>query len=196
MRSTRNVMGTIALFAAMGAGITACGPQEDGAAAPSSQAPSSHAPSAGASAPGASAAAKPSKGSTGGDGRGGENDCGKPPTLPAGVKMIEVGLHRDMGVIEAMDAKPKCTPNDWIYHGEGEPKSYKLPADIKGELALSAGPGQYKPVTREELSKHIDGCLRSDYNVVKQPFSCYGNVYEITLNAKGEVMTMRERWSV
>lgn len=187
-------MGAIALCAALGAGLTACGPTEDGAAASSSKAPSAAASAPASAAP--SAAAKPSKGAKGGDAQGGENDCGKPPTLPAGVKMIEVGLHRDISVVEAFDAKPKCTPNDWIYHGEGDPKGYKLPTDIKAELALSAGPGQYKPVTREELSMHIDGCLSQDHRNIKEPFGCYGNVYEITLNAKGEIATMRERWSV
>ncbi|KPI33927.1 hypothetical protein OV450_1146 [Actinobacteria bacterium OV450] len=140
-----------------------------------------------------SASAGASKADPAGSGGGG-NDCGKPPTPPAGVKIVQVGLHRDIAVFEAMDAQPKCTSNDWIYHGEGEPKGYKLPAGVKGELAT--GPGKFQAVYREELSKHIDGCLREDCNVVKQPYSCYGNVYEITLDSKGEVQTMRERWSV
>ncbi|GAA2719686.1 MULTISPECIES: hypothetical protein [Streptomyces] len=186
-RSARRAIGTVALIAALGGGLTACGPEEEDKA----EGTSSSATSAGQQ-------AQNPKGDHGGHGaKGGEGDCGKPPTLPAGTKMIQVGLHRDAGAIEAMDAKPKCTPNDWIYHGEGDPKGYKIPADVKGELALSAGPGQYKAVSREELSKHIDGCLRNDYNVVKQPYACYGNIYEITLNDKGDtVLSMRERWSV
>ncbi|GHG79628.1 hypothetical protein [Streptomyces griseocarneus] len=191
MRSIRHVIGTLAVVTALGSGLTACGPEEDKAADTSA---------------GASATAKPSqagKGDKGAKGDGkhddqeGELDCGKPPTLPAGIKMIQVGLHRDASVIETFEAKPKCTPNDWIYHGDESqtPKAYKLPANVKGELAM--GPGKHKQVNRDELSKHIDGCLRNDYNVVKEPFSCHGNVYEITLNAKGdEVKTMRERWSV
>ncbi|MFF7725415.1 hypothetical protein [Streptomyces sp. NPDC008001] len=183
MRSIRHVFGTLALMAALGGGLTACGPDEDSAN--------------GASA-GASASAKPSQAAKGDDhgDHGGENDCGKPPTPPAGIKIIEVGLHRDASVVEATDAKPRCTPNDWIYRGgEGPSKAYKIPANVKAELAV--GSGQFKQVNRDELSKHIDGCLRNDYNVVKQPFACYGNVYEITLTAKGdEIKTMRERWSV
>ncbi|MEX2986076.1 hypothetical protein [Streptomyces sp. C36] len=193
MRSTRHVIGTLALITALGAGLTACGPEEDKASDGSA---------------GATAAAKPSQGAKGGDHAGhggdkggkdggdGENDCGKPPTLPAGIKMIEVGLHRDISVVEAFNAVPKCTPNDWIYHGDGgTPKGYKLPADIKAEL--STGSGSHKKVTREELSKHIDACLRNDYSQIKAPLSCHGNVYEVTLNAKGdEIRTMSERWSV
>ncbi|MFJ5547328.1 hypothetical protein [Streptomyces sp. NPDC093225] len=188
MHSTRNVMGAIALIAALSGALSACGPVADEGA--------DGAPTADATAPADTGApADPSAKPTDGGGTdGGENDCGKPPTLPPGVKMIEVGLHRDASQIEAFEAKPKCTPNDYIYHGEGQPKGYVLPADVKGELAL--GPGQHKKVGRDELSKHIDGCLREDYNVVKQPFSCYGNVYEITLDAKGEIATMSERWSV
>lgn len=185
MRSNRKFIGTVALVAALGGGLAACGPQEDAAGGSSSSPAAAGKPSAPAAA--GSAKADPAGG-------GGEHDCGKPPTPPAGVKIIQVGLHRDASAIEAMDAKPHCTPNDWIYHGEGDPKSYKLPADVKGELAT--GPGKWQTVKRDELSKHIDGCLREDYNVVKQPYSCYGNIYEITLNAKGEVQTMRERWSV
>lgn len=196
MRSTRHVIGTIALVAALGGGLAACGPQEDtaggSASGPSAAAkPSGSAP--GGAKPSDSAPAGGSKTDPAASGDG-ENDCGKPPALPAGVKMIQVGLHRDVSVIEAMDAKPKCTSNDWIYFGDGEPKGYKLPTDIKGELAT--GPGKFQKVNRDELSKHIDGCLRKDYNVIKQPYSCYGNIYEITLNSKGEVATMRERWSV
>ncbi|MCF3102043.1 hypothetical protein IPZ58_10645 [Streptomyces roseoverticillatus] len=183
MRSVRHAIGALALVAALGGGLTACGPEEDTAKGGSG---------------GSSAAAKPSQAAKGDDkdgAHGGEGDCGKPPKLPAGIKMIQVGLHRDVSVIEAMDAKPKCTPNDWIYHGEGEPKGYKLPADVKAELAT--GSGQYKKVSRDELSMHLDACLVNDYSRVKAPFSCYGNVYEITLNDKGDtVKTMRERWSV
>ncbi len=39
--------------------------------------------------------------------------------------------------------------------------------------------------------------MASDHSRVKEPFSCHGNVYEVTLDAKGdEIKTMRERWSV
>ncbi|MFG2292343.1 hypothetical protein [Streptomyces sp. NPDC048603] len=204
MRSNQHVFGMLAAVLALGGGLTACGPENGkaGGTAPAATPSASSAPSPSPSpSPSESArpsqAAKPSKGAgTGGTDDAGhaEEDCGAPPKLPAGLKIIEVGLHRDIGAVEAFDAKPKCTPNDWIYFGEGEPKGYRLPADVKGELAL--GPGQHKKVTREELSKHIDGCLRNDYGVVKQPYACYGNVYEITLNPKGEIATMRERWSV
>ncbi|MEV7611944.1 hypothetical protein [Streptomyces sp. NPDC089799] len=206
MRSNQHVFGTLALVLAVGGGLTACGPTDDkaGGAAPAASASASSDPSASTSAQPSKDPkdAKPSKGAQAskGTGTGGagddldDHDCGAPPKLPAGQKIIQVGLHRDISAIEAFDAQPKCTPNDWIYHGEGDPKSYKLPADVKAELAV--GPGQHKKVTREELSMHIDACLREDYSRVKQPFSCYGNIYEVTLNAKGEIATMRERWSV
>ncbi|MFE2329528.1 hypothetical protein ACFXD5_37455 [Streptomyces sp. NPDC059385] len=186
MRSNRQVIGTVALIAALSGGLVACGPEED-AAGGSSSGPST------AAKPSTSAPAGGAKADPAGSGGGG-NDCGKPPTPPAGVKIVEVGLHRDVSVFEAMDAQPKCTPNDWIYHGEGEPKGYKLPATVKGELAT--GPGKFQKVNRDELSMHIDGCLSQEHRNIKEPFSCHGNIYEITLDAKGEVQTMRERWSV
>ncbi|MFF4008323.1 hypothetical protein [Streptomyces sp. NPDC001717] len=112
---------------------------EDPVTAPSS------APSATAK-PSASAPAGCAKADPAGSGGGG-NDCGKPPTPPAGVKIVEVGLHRDVSVFEAMDA-------------------------------------------------HIDGCLSQEHRTIKEPFSRHGNIYGITLDAEGEVQTMRERWSV
>ncbi|MEF9886956.1 hypothetical protein [Streptomyces sp. P9-A4] len=55
----------------------------------------------------------------------------------------------------------------------------------------------------EQLALHIDRCHAQeigaptdDYPKVEEPYGCYGNVYEVTLNAQGEVDTMKEIWSV
>ncbi|MGW5420492.1 hypothetical protein [Streptomyces sp. NPDC003943] len=208
MASTRRVLGAIALLAAL-SGVAACGPEESDAAGVTGGSGSSASPS---TAPSAGASKAPDSGEAGsggpaddvdGDGKGG--DCGKPPTLPAGHLKVKVQLMRDSSGFEAAEAKPHCTPNDWIYGADKEDptKHYVLPENVKAYLALAAGPGQWKQVDHEQLSLHVDRCLAeeigaptNDYPKVEAPYGCFGNIYEITLNAKGEVDTMKEIWSV
>ncbi|MFF0750804.1 hypothetical protein [Streptomyces sp. NPDC004267] len=205
MTSTRRVLSAIALLTAL-SGVAACGPDDaEGAAGGSGGSASSSAPSATASGTADSGGA--GKGGPAddvdGDGKGG--DCGKPPTLPAGHTKVKVQLMRDAGGFEAAVATPHCTPNDWIYGAEKDAptKHYVLPENVKAYLALAAGPGQWKQVDHEQLSLHIDRCLAeeigaptADYPKVEAPYGCFGNIFEITLNAKGDVETMKEIWSV
>ncbi|MEU0406057.1 hypothetical protein ABZ318_38865 [Streptomyces sp. NPDC006197] len=201
MTSTRRVLGAIALLATL-SGVAACGPEDPTAGGPVGGSGSSASPSAtasGTSAPGEAGDGAPAD-DVDGDGKGG--DCGKPPTLPAGHLKLKVRLMRDAGGFEAAEAKPHCTPNDWIYGADkGDPtKHYVLPENVKAYLAL--GPGQSKQVDHEQLALHVDRCLAQeigapdDYPKVEAPYGCYGNVYEVALNAKGEVDTMKEIWSV
>ncbi|MFG3343567.1 hypothetical protein ACGF1Z_00700 [Streptomyces sp. NPDC048018] len=203
MTSTRHVLSALALLAAL-SGVAACGPGDPTAAGPSG--------GAGATSPSATASTTPDSGGTAssdpaddvdGDGKGG--DCGRPPALPAGHLRVKVALMRDAGGFEAAEAKPHCTPNDWIYGAEkgAQTRHYVLPENVRAYLALAAGPGQWKQVDHEQLSLHIDRCLAEeigapteDYPKVVPPYGCFGNIYELTLDAKGEVETMREIWSV
>ncbi|GHF32889.1 hypothetical protein [Streptomyces morookaense] len=180
MRSTRRLMSTLVLVAALGGGLAACGPGGD---------------KADGSTGGSASPAKPADG--GGKGDKGDNaDCGgKPPVLPTGHTMIEIKLERDAATgFEAQKAQPTCTPNDWIYHGEGDSQHYKLASGAKIQLAENDAPKHLKPVSKDDFDKHVDGCLRDDHNAVKAPFGCYGNVYEITQNAKGDIQTIEEIW--
>ncbi|MFI0739235.1 hypothetical protein ACH4PU_14255 [Streptomyces sp. NPDC021100] len=135
MRSARRITGTLLLVTALTGGLAACGPEDDKASDGSG---------------GPAASVKPSaRPANAGDAGPGTDDCGgKPPVMPAGHTMIEVKLERDASGFEAQTAKPKCTPNDWIHHGEGEAKHYALAPDVKPRLALSAGPGQYSRSAR------------------------------------------------
>ncbi|GGV22458.1 hypothetical protein GCM10010260_73470 [Streptomyces filipinensis] len=196
------------LLAAL-SGVAACDPDDSDAAGATGGSGSSASPS---SAPSATASKASDTGKPGnsdptddvdGDGKGG--DCGKPPTLPAGHTKLKVELMRDSSGFEAAEAKPHCTPNDWIYGAEkgAQTKHYVLPEGVKAYLALAAGPGKWKQVDHEQLSLHIDRCLAEeigaptkDYPKVKAPYGCFGNIYDVTLNAKGEVETMKEIWSV
>ncbi|MFJ9641858.1 hypothetical protein [Streptomyces sp. NPDC101206] len=183
MRSTRRTIGALALVAALGS-VAACGPEDTQAggttggsgvsaqpsAKPSSQAPAGGSPSAGAAAPG--------------------SDCGQPPKLPAGHKMVEVAVPPSKGSMSAKDAQPECTPNDWIYHGKGEAKYYLFAEEVKAEL--STGSGSTKSVPVGELWVHAGDCLTK--TPVKQPYTCSGNIYDITVDGEGKVKTIKEVW--
>ncbi|MCX4445526.1 MULTISPECIES: hypothetical protein [unclassified Streptomyces] len=202
MTSTRRALSAIALLAAL-SGIAACGPEDTGAEGATGGSDSSASPSA-------TASGAPASGGTAGDGPtddvdddGQGGDCGKPPVLPAGHTRVKITLMRDAAGFEAAVAKPHCTPNDWIYGAdETDPtKHYVLPESVDARLALMDGPGQWKKVDHEQLALHIDRCHAmeagaTDYPKVEPPFGCFGNVYEITLDGKGEVKTIKEIWSV
>ncbi|MEV5238119.1 hypothetical protein AB0K89_03145 [Streptomyces cinnamoneus] len=182
MKATRRLISTIALVAAVGGGLTACGPEDDSAAG-----------STGGSSASAKPSAKPADGGSadksGGEGGG---DCGQPPKLPAGHKMVEIAVPPSKGSMSAKDAKPTCTPNDWIYHGEGQAKYYLFAAgEVKAEL--STGSGSHKTVPVGELWMHAGDCL-TNQSAVKQPYTCSGNIYDITQDSEGKVTTIKEVW--
>ncbi|MFF6788422.1 hypothetical protein ACFY9C_05035 [Streptomyces filamentosus] len=210
MTSTRRALTALALLAALG-GTTACGPEETASAgAAGDPAVSTSAPAAPPTTTPAPASATPDPTTppsgaptddVDGDGEGG--DCGNRPALPSGVLMVKVTLMRDAGGFEAAEAVPRCTPNDWIYGAEKEAPTqhYVLPGTVDARLAN--GPGTWKKVDHEQLALHVDRCLfqeigapTDDYPEVEPPFSCSGNVYEITLDPRGAVRTMKEIWHV
>ncbi|MFE2155826.1 hypothetical protein ACFXAO_38000 [Streptomyces lavendulae] len=196
MRSTRRVIGTFALVAALGS-VAACGPDDSagsGSTGGSSAAGSSS--GSGAAKPSANPSANPSAkapaggGSTGSAEPGG--DCGQPPKLPAGHKMVEPVAPPSKGSMSAKDAQPTCTPNDWIYHGKGEAKYYLFATgEVKAELAT--GPGSTKSVPVGELWMHAGDCM-TNASAVKAPYSCSGNIYDITVDKEGKIDSIKEVW--
>lgn len=177
MKATRRLVGALAVVAALGGGLTACDSDTN---------------TAGGTTGGAGASAKPADGAKG-DGPKGEpgSDCGTPPQLPAGHKMVEIDVPPSKGSMSAKDAKPTCTPNDWIYHGQGEPKYYIFAPGSKAEIAL--GSGKTKDVPAGELWMHAGDCL-TDQSAVKPPYSCSGNIYDITTDSEGKVTSIKEIW--
>ncbi|MFF2198015.1 hypothetical protein [Streptomyces sp. NPDC058157] len=191
MKSTRRIVGTFALVAALGS-VAACGPEEasgsggtagsaGAAAQPSAAQPSAAKPSAKAPAGGASAGSAAPGG-----------DCGRPPKLPAGHKMVEPVAPPSKGSMSAKDAQPTCTPNDWIYHGKGDAKYYLFATgEVKAELAT--GSGSTKSVPVGELWMHAGDCMTNP-SAVKAPYSCSGNIYDITVDGEGEINSIKEVW--
>ncbi|MFJ8209318.1 hypothetical protein [Streptomyces sp. NPDC096033] len=191
MQSTRRIIGTFALVAALGS-VAACGPDDTAAAGSGT---------GGASGAGASAAARPSaappsaKAPAGGASAGAAapaGGCGQPPKLPAGHKMVEPVAPPSKGSMSAKDAQPTCTPNDWIYHGKGEAKYYLFTAgEVKAELAT--GSGSTKTVPVGELWMHAGDCMTNP-SAVKAPYSCSGNIYDITVDGEGKIDSIKEVW--
>ncbi|MFF4582527.1 hypothetical protein [Streptomyces sp. NPDC001389] len=194
MSSTRRIIGTFALVAALGS-VAACGPEDtSGSAGTGGSSGTGGASSAGSA--GSGAAAKPSaKAPAGGASAGSAapgGDCGQPPKLPAGHKMVEPVAPPSKGSMSAKDAQPTCTPNDWIYHGKGEAKYYLFAAgEVKAELAT--GSGSTKSVPVGELWMHAGDCMTNP-SAVKAPYSCSGNIYDITVDGEGKIDSIKEVW--
>jgi hypothetical protein len=179
MKTTQRIIGALALVAAL-AGVAACGPEDDTAGDSSSS----------------SQPAKPSGKENAGGGStdnadGPDLDCGQPPKLPAGHKVVEIVSPPSKGSMSARDGKPKCTPNAWIYHGQGKAKYYLFAAgEVKAELAT--GSGSTKSVPAGELWTHAGDCLAGQDT--EAPYSCSGNIYDITLDSEGKVKEIKEIW--
>lgn len=177
MKPTQRFISSFAVVVMLGA-VAACGPEDT---------------TADGSSGGSTASAQPSEKPPAGGSSSDEpaNDCGKTPTLPAGHKMVEIAAPPSKGSMSAQDARPTCTPNDWIYEGQGEAKYYLFAQEVKAEL--SAGPGSTKTVPVGELWTHAGDCI-ADQAAVKSPYTCSGNIYDITLDGEGNVKTIKEVW--
>ncbi|MFG2148769.1 hypothetical protein ACGFRG_31920 [Streptomyces sp. NPDC048696] len=178
MPSTRSLLTAVAFAAAL-VTVTACGPSDDKGSAP-------------AASKSAGAKATPTAGTPADPAADPNQDCGNPPKLPAGHKMLHPIERPKQNTMHAQDAKPACTPNDWIYHGEGPHKPYWFEKNVTAELAT--GSGQTKKVELYQLWDHIGDCLANDHEAVKPPLTCSGGIYDVTLNAKGNVVAIKEIW--
>ncbi|WFB09240.1 hypothetical protein LRS74_21015 [Streptomyces sp. LX-29] len=182
MKPTRRLISSLVLVAALG-GAAACGPEDDTAG--------------GSTGGSASQPAKDQKDQKAGEGEGkgteeeGPGDCGEPPTLPAGHKMVEIAVPPSKGSLSAKDAAPECTPNDFIYHGKGKANYYLFAPETNAQL--STGSGTHKEVPVGELWSHAADCL-TDQSAVKAPYSCSGNIYDITLDGEGKIDSIKEVW--
>ncbi|MFI0217564.1 hypothetical protein [Streptomyces lydicus] len=81
------------------------------------------------------------------------------------------------------------SPNDWIYHGQGKAK---FAQDVKAELATGSGTSA-KLVPVGELWMHAGDCMTKP-GAVKAPYSCSGNIYDITLDSQGEINHIKAFW--
>ncbi|WP_030797961.1 hypothetical protein [Streptomyces sp. NRRL S-337] len=191
MKPTQRLIGTLALVATLGVGLTACGPEDDPHGDSAGSSSSGGSSGSGGSSASAQPSKKPAPSDKASDQADGPGDCGAPPKLPAGHKMVEPAVPPSKGSLSAKDAKPFCTPNDWIYHGQGKAKYYLFAEDVKAELAT--GSGRTKSVPVGQLWTHAGDCM-TNQSAVKPPYTCSGNIYDITLDSEGQINSIKEIW--
>ncbi|WP_405745035.1 hypothetical protein OG422_23010 [Streptomyces sp. NBC_01525] len=116
-------------------------------------------------------------------------DC-TAPKVPAGHRMVRVTGAPSGGAVPVRVAQFVCGPSGGAYDGTGKAGSYPLADGATGEL--STGATGHRTVTASELTGHLAACLR--HAPVKAPYSCSGDIYEITLGPAGAVTHLREVW--
>lgn len=197
--SSRRLVGA-AVVAASLLTLTACkagsspGPSTTTPAASPNSASATPTPSAvGSTSAGSSAAGSTSAGSStdGGPPVDPEPtfDCGESKP-PAGHKMVQVTAPPSSGSLQAQSTKFSCDPNGGSYVGSGPAAHYRLAAGVVAQL--NAGSTEHRTVTVSVLSQHISACLK--HASVPAPFTCSGNVYDITVSPSGEISRISELW--
>ncbi|MFB9367209.1 hypothetical protein [Kitasatospora albolonga] len=200
--SARGLVTGVAVVSALVLGLTGCQKKDEGdgraAAAPSetvSSAPSA-APSASASgsakATAKAGASKSPTAAASSDAGTGEDveGCSTPAPKP-NWKYVQAVKPPKQDTLYVKDAKFVCDPNDGHYEGAGADKTYMFATTVKAQI--STGAGNVKTVPVGELWQHIGDCL-VDRAQVKDPYSCSGGIYEISLDGTGKITSIREVW--
>ncbi|MFG2889153.1 hypothetical protein [Streptomyces sp. NPDC048248] len=117
------------------------------------------------------------------------SDC-TPRKLAAGHRMVRITGAPSGGVLAVKEAEFACDPNGGGYAGTGKAARYRLAAGATGDLAT--GPVDHRTVPLAQLTEHLTACLR--HESVKAPWACSGDIYEITVNASGDVTHLSEVW--
>ncbi|MEU9111430.1 hypothetical protein AB0D04_06485 [Streptomyces sp. NPDC048483] len=194
---TRRLLAAAAVATAL-VTLTSCKGEDDpkaaspeasaSSAAPSASHPADPAASPSASAPASSQASPPSDPAPG----TGEPtfDC-TPRKLAKGHRMVQITGAPSGGALLAKEAKFSCDPNGGGYIGTGKAARFRLASGATAELALNS-PIKRRTVTVAQLSEHVTACVREES--VKEPFSCSGDNYEITVNSSGEISHLTEVW--
>ncbi|MFB7948698.1 hypothetical protein ACFC6L_27705 [Kitasatospora phosalacinea] len=186
-----------AVLAASALALTACDsddPSADAAAtAPATATASASAGATGGAAASPKPAASPGKSTAAATGKAGKPsaDC----TAGAdGVKVIEVtenayATHlwvraRDTGFVCGPDV-----PNDGYWEPRGEPRVYEFDGESKSYLLNEELKVQeVDPIT---FMKVVDSCLHGA-DQAAAPYRCYGNQYEVKLDAQGRVTLINQ----
>ncbi|MFJ6211883.1 hypothetical protein ACIQGZ_00850 [Streptomyces sp. NPDC092296] len=109
--------------------------------------------------------------------------------LPAGHRVVQVTAAPVGGVLRARRAEFACDPDGGDYAGTGAAADYRLAAGATAEL--STGATTHQAVTLAALTGHLAACLAG--KAVPEPFSCSGNLYEITGDSGG-ITRFSEVW--
>ncbi|MFD2764561.1 hypothetical protein [Micromonospora eburnea] len=79
-------------------------------------------------------------------------------------------------------------PNDGHYVATvSSPDAYEFAAGATAQLFVGV---QTQDVTVDVLLQHINTCTQNPNSM--KPYSCYGNMYDLTLDASGKITQIRE----
>ncbi|MFE2427207.1 hypothetical protein ACFXJ5_10695 [Streptomyces sp. NPDC059373] len=174
---SRRLLGAAALAAAL-LTLTSC--KADGTTAASASASSS--PSS------AAATASPSVSDLPVDPEP-SSDCGT-GDVPAGHKVVELVNPPTQFIVQAKAAAFACDPNGGGYAGTGAAKDYQFATDVVAQL--DTGATTHRTVSFDTLTAHVRACLQK--SAVDSPYSCSGNIYDITLSSSGTITRISEVW--
>jgi hypothetical protein len=178
--------------------LSACGPDRTTASGPGSTAPAtgaaavSPAPSADAAASGAKPSAKPTAAPGSGSAQSPAADCTAQAHHP-GHKVINAtvawGSPNRIGFNETKFVCGPDVPNDGYY--EAAASSPDALTFAPGATAQLLAGVQAKDVSVDRLLQQINACTTQNASSMS-PYSCYGNMYDVTLDANGKITQIRE----
>ncbi|GAA0676290.1 hypothetical protein GCM10010193_31740 [Kitasatospora atroaurantiaca] len=187
---------TAALLAATALTLTACGSKGAATASSSvtvSDSPTASTASASASPSTSASAAASVPASASGSAPAGGGGCTPRTDLP-GHKVIHV-VSGDVAAEQLMASATKfsCgpnTPSGGAYTPTGPTVRYSAVTEITADLATLRGVGANLTVPFSRLIEHANDC--TDRGAVAEPFSCFGNNYEITVDSAGQITHISE----
>lgn len=193
-----------AILAAAALTLSACGSEETTASGHASVTPSTDT-SAAATAPTPSSTtaeggqpgapgAKPTATAGGGNMSGNSKpaaDCTAKAKHPGHKVINAVSAWGSPNRIGANETKFVCgpdVPNDGYYKATvSSADAYEFAAGAAAQLLIGV---QAKDVTIDVLLQHVNTCTQNPQST--SPYSCYGNMYDVTLDASGKITQIHE----
>jgi hypothetical protein len=117
------------------------------------------------------------------------SDCGT-GDVSAGHKVVELVNPPAQFIVQAKAATFACDPNGGGYAGTGAAKDYQFATDVVAQL--DTGATTHRTVSFDTLTAHVRACLQK--SAVDSPYSCSGNIYDITLSSSGTITRISEVW--
>jgi hypothetical protein len=118
------------------------------------------------------------------------SDCGS-GDVPAGHEVVELVSPPAQFIVQAKATTFACDPNGGGYAGTGAAKDYQFATDVVARL--DTGATTHRTVGFDALTAHVRACLHLA-GAVEEPYSCSGNIYDITLSSAGTITRISEIW--
>ncbi|MEV8095087.1 hypothetical protein [Kitasatospora sp. NPDC085879] len=205
-----------ALLLAASFGAAACGPDSSGGDG-ALRTPSSAAAAPSTAATG-TAAADPTDGATGtGTGSSGDqnqaggaqdaDNGGRGPNCKEYFKTHKVirvrTVDKGLGRLTADSVGANCSPNGLFFNPDEKPKPYTVSPDAKVTVytdeSLKTKTVAVRSGTAGDGLAHVKTCAESNHaadpDSLPKGFFCYQDLYEVTVDAKGSITSLKETWS-